>query len=120
MTLFMTLFRRRKVSDISALRANRLVTDNKATLLDVRAPEEWAAGHAPDAIHIPLGIPRASALTGANPIITVCRSGRRSGQAAALLHREGIEVGNLSGGMQAWSQVGLPVVRDDGSPGVIA
>jgi rhodanese-related sulfurtransferase len=116
----MTLFRRRKVSDIDALSASQLITSGKATLLDVREADEWAAGHAPNALHIPLGELVVSKVTSDNLVVAVCRSGRRSAKATALLRAAGIEIRNLSGGMQAWSLAGLPVLRADGSPGVIA
>ena len=53
-------------------------------------------------------------------VITVCRSGHRSARAAALLAREGREVVNLSGGMNAWARAGLPVVAGGGGPGRVA
>jgi rhodanese-related sulfurtransferase len=53
-------------------------------------------------------------------VITVCRSGHRSARAAALLAREGHEVVNLSGGMNAWARAGLPVAAGGGGPGRVA
>jgi rhodanese-related sulfurtransferase len=52
-------------------------------------------------------------------IVCVCRSGRRSAQATAELLQMGFDAVNLAGGMQAWADHGLPVVRDDGSPGQV-
>ena len=62
-----------------------------AILLDVREDAEWRAGHAPKARHIPLSrLPaRLSELPSGRTVITVCRSGHRSAQAAALLARDG-------------------------------
>ena len=85
-----------------------------SVLVDVREPEEWRAGHAPGATHIPLGqLPqRLSELPRESEIITVCRSGNRSGKAAELLRGAGFDrVQNLMGGMIAWSKGGLPVER---------
>ena len=53
------------------------------------------------------------------PVVAVCRSGNRSGKAAELLARGGIDVVNMAGGMTAWAAAGLPVVAADGSPGEI-
>ena len=54
------------------------------------------------------------------PVIVVCRSGGRSYEVARTLATRGYVSMNLAGGMYAWHDEGLPVVRDDGSPGVIA
>jgi rhodanese-related sulfurtransferase len=74
-----------------------------AVLLDVRDRHEWQAGHAPKARHIPLAelTERHAELPAGRTIITVCRSGMRSAQAARLLAGQGRQVANLSGGMHA-------------------
>lgn len=97
------------------------LVDAGAVLLDVRESAEWAAGHAPRARHIALGeLPgRAAELPAGRPVVTVCRSGMRSSRAAALLGRQGYEVSNLAGGMEAWQRAGLPVVAKGGRPGRI-
>lgn len=91
-----------------------------ALLLDVREPEEWAAGHAPAAVHVPLGELDPSAVPGDRIVVAVCRSGRRSDQAAARLAAAGVDARNLAGGMQAWAAAGRPVRRDDGQAGTVA
>jgi rhodanese-related sulfurtransferase len=99
--------------------AARMADSGRAILLDVREPAEWTAGHAPRAQHVPLGeLPaRMTDLPADRPVITMCRSGARSARAAALLARNGHEVFNLAGGMQAWASEGLPVVRAGGHRG---
>ena len=91
-----------------------------AVLIDVREDAEWAAGHAPDAVHVPLERvdDSVSRFTGQR-VLTVCRSGGRSGRAAEILGSAGIDVRNVAGGMSAWSELGLPVVVGDGSPGIV-
>lgn len=86
--------------------------------LDVREPSEWASGHIEGAAHIPLGVlpHRLGELERGTPVVTVCRSGARSAQAAALLRSRGFDVDNLDGGMMAWSRAGLPVTRSDRRP----
>ena len=89
-----------------------------ALLLDVREDDEWTAGHAPDAVHVRLAqVGEAVARFAGQEVLTVCRSGARSGRAAKSLAAAGVDVHNVAGGMSAWVSAGLPVVRDDGSPG---
>lgn len=93
-------------------------------LLDVREDEEWVAGHAVDAIHVPLselpaGLAESGALHGTGRIVVVCRVGARSAQVAAWLTRQGYDAVNLTGGMEAWVQAGRPIVGPDGTQGVI-
>lgn len=89
--------------------------------MDVREPGEWAAGHAPDAVHVPLGsVATSAAQFSGQQVLTICRSGRRSATAAESLAQSGLEVRNVAGGMEAWASAGLPVVRDDGAAGSVA
>ncbi len=96
---------------ITAGEAARAAADGRVLLLDVREPGEWAAGHAPDAVHLPLGSLNPQQVPADRPVVTVCRSGNRSAKAAAALHAAGREVSNLTGGMQAWTAAGLPITR---------
>jgi rhodanese-related sulfurtransferase len=90
-------------------------------LLDVRNPDEWEAGHAPDAWFWPLA--RLDQVRAELPldrtIVCVCRTGARSAKATATLRSWGLDAVNLEGGMRAWVAAGGPVERDDGSPGTI-
>ncbi|MGY1825699.1 rhodanese-like domain-containing protein [Blastococcus sp. SYSU DS0541] len=83
----------------------------EAVLLDVREADELAEGRIAGSTHIPLGqlTARAFELDRRRPVITVCRSGGRSSQAAALLAAQGYDVANLAGGMTAWIDDGRPV-----------
>jgi rhodanese-related sulfurtransferase len=95
--------------------------DSGAILIDVREPQEWQAGHAQGARHIPLAQldQRQRELPTGRPIITVCRSGARSAHAASLLAKQGREVSNLRGGMRAWVAGGLPLVAKGGRQGAV-
>jgi rhodanese-related sulfurtransferase len=88
-------------------------------LLDVREDDEWAAGHAPGAAHMALSVFDPTQLDRSTPIVAICRSGNRSGKAAARLAEAGFTVWNMTGGMNEWQRLGLPVQKDDGSPGAI-
>ncbi|HTZ42289.1 MAG TPA: rhodanese-like domain-containing protein [Jatrophihabitans sp.] len=103
--------------DIGPLDAEREHRGGRAILVDVREQDEWDAGHAPGAIHLPLAALDAGQLAGRGRIVAVCRSGNRSRRAAALLTAAGIDVVNLAGGMTEWLRCGLPVVTDSGRPG---
>lgn len=88
-------------------------------LLDVREDDEWVAGHAPQAVHVPLPEiagrwPPALAGVGDRRVSVVCRVGARSADAAAYLLAQGVDAVNVDGGMLAWQRAGLPVVADDG------
>lgn len=102
-------------------RAAALV-DEGASLLDVREPDEWAAGHVPGAIHIPMGevIDRVDRISGAGRVVVVCRSGGRSARVAEYLLGIGVDAVNLEGGMQAWSARGLPMQSAGGVPPTVA
>jgi rhodanese-related sulfurtransferase len=90
-----------------------------AYLLDVREPDEWTAGHAPGAHHVPMmEIPaRMSEVPADADVVVVCRSGGRSGQVVSYLMNNGWDnVRNLDGGMQMWAASGREVVSENGQP----
>ncbi len=92
-----------------------------AVMLDVREHDEWEAGHAPGAVHIPLGdLPsRLGELPETDSTLAVvCRSGGRSSRAVMWLAQQGFEVANVDGGMQAWQGAGKQLVADNGAPSV--
>lgn len=107
------------MSDIDPTRAAQLITDGSHVLIDVREDGEWAAGHAPQARHVALGAIAATDFPAGTPLIAVCRSGGRSSQAVTELVARGVDAHNLTGGMQAWAQAGLPVTDADGRPGTV-
>ncbi|MEO7135253.1 MAG: MBL fold metallo-hydrolase [Vicinamibacterales bacterium] len=85
------------------------------SVIDVRNATEWAAGHIPGALHIPLGhlADRAGEIPRGRPIVVQCQSGGRSSIAASVLEQLGAaEVLNLSGGITAWSAAGLPIEKE--------
>lgn len=88
-----------------------------AVLLDVRENDEWAAGHAAGAVHVPMGqiTQRLDEIAGAlpeRPVRVVCRSGGRSARVTAYLVQQGWEAVNVDGGMRAWSAAGRPMVAE--------
>lgn len=82
------------------------------TFLDVREPDEWAEGHLPGAVHIPLGDlqQRAGELPSDERIVTYCRSGGRSLKAVDILSAAGHQDSkSMAGGMIEWKKQGRPV-----------
>lgn len=91
-----------------------LASAEDAFLLDVREPWEFEQGHAPGATLIPLGqlAGRVDELPDDTPIFVMCRSGQRSLTASDILIAAGKQdVRNVRGGILAWQQAQLPVVR---------
>ena len=108
-----------RVPQVSAADAAAHGAAGSALLLDVREDDEWAAGHAEGMLHLPMSRLSLSDIPLDRPIIVVCRSGNRSDHVAELLVDVGTDASNMAGGMHAWVEAGLPIVRDDGSPGFV-
>ena len=91
-------------------------------LLDVREQDEWDAGHAPDAVHIPLGTlaERAGEVPADRDVYVVCRSGGRSAQATRALNDAGWRAHNVAGGMHAWEAAARPMISETGGPATVA
>jgi len=100
---------------VSATEAVRLINREKAVLIDVCEPAEFAAGHAAGARNVPLGqLDGAKGLPGNKslPIVVVCPSGARATRAAAMLRKQGYEKAvALAGGTNAWRDASLPVEK---------
>ena len=97
------------VQQVASIRENPNVA-----LIDVREPSEYAAGHIPGVKLIPLGsLPsRMNEIPKDKFVVMTCRSGNRSGQATQFLRDQGFDnVHNMTGGINAWQQAGLPVEK---------
>jgi rhodanese-related sulfurtransferase len=95
------------VETVAAIRQNPGVY-----LLDVREPDEYAAGHIPGITLIPMGevASRLAELPRDKEIVVTCRTGNRSAQVADLLREQGFtNVHNMTGGIVAWEEAGYPV-----------
>jgi len=80
--------------------------------IDVRSPTEFAAGHIPAAINIPMDEieSRLGDLRPLDHVVLVCQSGKRASMTHALLAHSGCDLTVLGGGTDAWRQAGLPLV----------
>ena len=91
-------------------------------LLDVREDDEWAAGHAPDAVHIPVGAlsGRAAEIPQDREVYVICRSGARSAYASQALAGAGWKTVNVADGMTGWAVAGRPMVSEPGAEPYVA
>jgi rhodanese-related sulfurtransferase len=99
--------------------AARQLLEGGAFLLDVREDDEWDAGHAPEAVHVAMGVvnDRLAEIPADRTVVCICRVGGRSGAVAAALAGAGYDVRNVDGGMLAWEATGFPVVSRGGDAG---
>ena len=111
--LWPTLMKSTQVGAISPSEAVRLMNREKAVVVDVCEPAEFAAGHVVGARSIPLSALPASRELPSNknlPLILVCASGARAARAATNLRKAGYANAQvLAGGMKAWRDASLPV-----------
>lgn len=99
---------------VGTLQATRLINDQDAVIVDVRPGAEFAAGHLPNARNIAPDelAKRAADLPKGKPVIVVCGTGTKAGRAASALRATGRQdVFCLEGGIAAWQQAGLPLVK---------
>jgi rhodanese-related sulfurtransferase len=91
----------------------RTVADrlDQLQLVDVRYDNEWSVGHIDGAVHIPEeDLPdRMEELDRSRPVVTVCRAGTRSDEAAEWLRGQGFDAQSMDGGMLSWKWAGLPI-----------
>jgi len=98
---------------ISSSELNQLVSEQSGSqLVDVRSASEYAAGHIPGAVNIPMEQieARMDDLRPASPVVLICKSGRRACLTAALLEPRRRDVTVLAGGADAWASAGFPLV----------
>ena len=104
------------VPNVGTSEAVTLINRQHALVIDVRTDTEFASGHILDAKHIPLD-KLAERLGELNkykdkPILVNCQRGGRSAKACEILRKaEFKQVHNLQGGLEAWLQAKLPVVK---------
>lgn len=101
---------------LSTTEATQLINRRGAVILDVRSADEFAGGHLPQARSLPLadveGKVAQMIKNKAAPVLIVCKSGQRSAQAQVLLRKLGYaEAHSLQGGLAAWQEAGLPVIK---------
>jgi len=106
----------RKYKLISAPEAISLINRENAVVIDTRNQTEFNSGHISDAILIPLPDIKDSAdklkKYEGRPLLFYCKSGMRSDEACKILNKQGFKnVFALGGGMQAWQDANMPLVK---------
>ena len=99
---------------VNTAEATHLINREDALVIDVRDPGEYGAGHILGAKNVPLSRLNDAEVAKRKdrPLIVYCEGGDRSGKAIAALKKQGFtRVVNLSGGLRAWQQAGLPVEK---------
>jgi rhodanese-related sulfurtransferase len=90
-------------------------------LVDVRTDEEWAAGHVPGAVHVPLADlkkdhPAMAAFDATKPVYFICAAGGRSAKAADQMSAAGLHAINVAGGTNGWRDAGQKVDMPGATP----
>jgi rhodanese-related sulfurtransferase len=105
------------VKEIDAVALSNLMKSDEVVLIDVREPEEYSSGHIDKAISIPLSVFQQKFQREDYPtdkkIVLQCQGGVRSMKACNIVRElaEQEHVINLIGGLNAWKNEGLPVVK---------
>jgi len=104
------------VTDVDVAEAQQIVDDGGAVILDVRTPEEFAAGHLPGAININVEASdfdtKVAGLDESAETLVYCQTGNRSGVATDKMVELGFtDMSDLQGGIEAWAAAGEEIVR---------
>ncbi len=91
----------------------RLSQGERFQLIDVRSPQEYAEGHVPGAMNLPMdqAEARLDDLQHRDPVILICQSGTRAKMTCELLKAHHKDLVVLEGGTKAWRDAALPVVK---------
>jgi rhodanese-related sulfurtransferase len=114
--LFYPMLKGAGSGSLSTAQAIQLINREKAVVIDVCEPEEFAAGHVKGAKNVPLGqleekLPQ-TVKNKAVPVILVCAKGARAQRAVGVAKKLGFDNAQaLSGGLTAWREASLPVEK---------
>ncbi|PCE25801.1 sulfurtransferase [Paraburkholderia acidicola] len=107
---------RRGRGGVTASEATQLINRRNAVVVDLRSAADFAAGHLPSARHLEFAELQAKVgqlvKNKSNPVLLVCQTGQQSNKAVRVVQDAGYaEVHVLQGGLNAWQQAGMPVVK---------
>jgi len=115
MLLWPSLGRRGGAGAVTTSEAVQLINREKAVLIDVSEPAEYAAQHVAGAKNVPFGSIESSKdlpSDKSRPLIVVCPTGARASRAVGTLRKLGFENARaLAGGLAAWREANLPVEK---------
>jgi rhodanese-related sulfurtransferase len=103
-------------SDYTPQQVAELLERGQIQLIDVRQPEENAAGRIAGGRLIELGelVSQAGTIDRKRPVVFYCRTGSRSAMATDAFRGAGFDAHNMAGGLVAWQAAGLPLEPEDG------
>ena len=103
--------------EISPEHVAELHARGEVELIDVREPYEHEAGRIAEARHVPFASlsQEAPSVSRAKPVVFYCRSGGRSAVATQAFRASGFDAHNMTGGLLAWSEKGLPLDPEGGA-----
>ena len=106
----------RSEHDVTPQRVAELLRSGEAQVVDVREPYEREAGHIAGTRHIELErlASQAETIDRERPVVFHCRLGARSGLATRAFREAGWDAYNMTGGIQAWAEAGLPLEPEGG------
>ncbi|OGT37360.1 MAG: hypothetical protein A3F12_06270 [Gammaproteobacteria bacterium RIFCSPHIGHO2_12_FULL_38_14] len=115
--LFVELIRlRRKVNDLTPLEVTQLINHKRGLVVDIRSKESFQQGHIIDALLLSSREIRENFKKldkyKERPIILVCDTGIESQKIAAILYKRGYDTYALSGGLRAWQQAEMPLIKE--------
>ena len=98
---------------MNQITVDQLAALNSPVLIDVREPDEFAAGHAAGAVNLPMSElgDRVAEVPTDVPVHIICQSGGRSARVTEALAGQGVSAINIAGGTSAWIAAGHAVVR---------
>ncbi|AVS85827.1 MULTISPECIES: rhodanese-like domain-containing protein [Paracidovorax] len=114
--LLLPVFREAAGGSLTAARAVQLINREKAVVVDVSEPDEFAAGHVGGAKNVPLGqleerLPQV-VKNKSVPLVLVCAKGARAQRAVAVAKKLGYDKAEaLAGGLKAWRDASMPVEK---------
>jgi rhodanese-related sulfurtransferase len=113
--LLWPMLARQGAGAVGTSEAVRLINREKAVLIDVSEPEEFAQGHAAGARNVPLNALQGAKELPSNkqlPLVLMCSTGARAARAAGVLRKLGHERAiSLAGGLKAWREANLPLEK---------
>lgn len=106
---------KRGANRLTPAEAVRLINHEKAVIVDVRSYEAYLTGHIVNAISLPLseinGKIKKIEKFKSQPIVVVCGTGTEASRAALLLTQQGFQAQVLSGGLNAWRDAEMPLIK---------